>query len=277
MNDLVKFEFEGNRIRVLIFDNRKWFVLIDVCKVLRLSNISMVASRLDDDEKRGVSVADPTGRLQNTTIINLSGLLNVCGRSDKQEAKRLAKWGRQIAAEVIETGKYKVPSIDVTDPKQLASLTIELIAYVQVLSEQKEEVEKRAVKAETAVVESKPKVEFYDKYANAEGLFGFREAAKALGIPPKEFVDWLIDNDYCFRERRSLTFYSRWKPLDLFAKRQKIIIDTYGDERAVNQTYITPVGIQYFSEKLHKEAAPNKALRQEPLKQDLKAIKEQKS
>lgn len=59
-----------------------WFVLTDVCAVLGLSNPSMAAARLDDDEKstlrlteghinQGLSVNSPGTSL---TIINESGL-----------------------------------------------------------------------------------------------------------------------------------------------------------------------------------------------------------
>ena len=81
MNDLQVFGFEGRNVRVVEKDGSPWWVLADVCEILELSNPSMVASRLDDDEKNTLSLAegiitDGTGN-PNATVINESGLYTV--------------------------------------------------------------------------------------------------------------------------------------------------------------------------------------------------------
>jgi len=85
-----------------------WFVALDVCKTLGISNSSNVISRLDDEEKDEVAIADPIGRPQNTTIINESGLYSVILNSRKPEAKKFKKW---ITSEVLptirKTGQYQ--------------------------------------------------------------------------------------------------------------------------------------------------------------------------
>jgi len=49
--------FNTASIRVVTLEENPWFVLADVCKVLGLSNPSMAAKTLDDDQ-RGINIID---------------------------------------------------------------------------------------------------------------------------------------------------------------------------------------------------------------------------
>ena len=51
MNDLQIFNYNGKEIRTVEKNGDLWWVLKDVCDVLGLSNPTMIASRLDEDEK----------------------------------------------------------------------------------------------------------------------------------------------------------------------------------------------------------------------------------
>jgi len=107
MNELKVFNYESNEVRTIMRDGEPWFVLKDVCMVLGIANHKNVAARLEDDEKDGVRMADPIGRMQDTTIINESGLYDVILRSDKPEARPFRKWvtGTVLPA-IRKTGSY---------------------------------------------------------------------------------------------------------------------------------------------------------------------------
>jgi hypothetical protein len=62
-----------------------WFVLADVCRVIGHSNPSMVAQRLDDDEKETLSSNDTS---RDTTIVSEPGLYRILSLSRKAEAER---------------------------------------------------------------------------------------------------------------------------------------------------------------------------------------------
>lgn len=95
------FETEDHdEFRVIDRDGEPWFVLNEVCQKLSIANPSDAASRLDPDEKSALGITDPHGRVQNTTIINESGLYSIILRSTKPEAKRFKKW---ITSEVLPT------------------------------------------------------------------------------------------------------------------------------------------------------------------------------
>ena len=96
MNELQVFKYSDKQVRTLLKDNQPWWVLKDVCDILGLTNPSVVADRLDDDERSKFDL----GRQGEATIINESGLYNVILRSDKPEAKPFRKW---VTAEVLPT------------------------------------------------------------------------------------------------------------------------------------------------------------------------------
>ena len=108
MTTVIPFTFEDSEFRVITRDGDPWFVLADVCAVLEIGNPRDAASRLDEDEKDGVGIADAIGREQQTTIVNESGLYALILTSRKPAAKRFRKW---VTAEVLpairKTGRYE--------------------------------------------------------------------------------------------------------------------------------------------------------------------------
>ena len=107
MNELQVFQYHDRELRTLQMDGEPWFVLKDVCQVLNLGSPHKVAERLDEDERNQIPVTDSLGRLQDTTIINESGLYAVILRSDKPEAKPFRKWvTSQVLPSIRKHGGY---------------------------------------------------------------------------------------------------------------------------------------------------------------------------
>ena len=104
------FDFQPNRLRVVMRDGEPWFVAADVCDALGLDNNRQAMTRLDDDEK-GVISNDTPGGKQGVTVINESGLYSLIMGSRKPEAKKFRKW---VTAEVLpairKTGRYEAPA-----------------------------------------------------------------------------------------------------------------------------------------------------------------------
>lgn len=113
-NNLISLEYNGNPVRCIQIDGAPWWVLSDVCKVLRVKNSRDVSNRLDADEK-GVDKIDTPSGVQNMTIINESGRYNVLLRSDKPEAKPFKRWvTHEVLPQIRNTGKYEAPKTDST-------------------------------------------------------------------------------------------------------------------------------------------------------------------
>ena len=90
---------EFGRIRTVMIDNEPWFVLTDICKILKINNSRMVANRLDENELMSVKLTSG-GQRRDMTVISESGVYAVILRSDKPHAKAFRKW---VTSEVLPT------------------------------------------------------------------------------------------------------------------------------------------------------------------------------
>ena len=98
-NKITVFENEEfGAVRTVIIDGEPWFVANDVFRVLAVKNTKDALHTLDDDEKSGVDIIDPHGRIQRTNCISESGLYSIVLRSRKSEARAFRRW---ITHEVI--------------------------------------------------------------------------------------------------------------------------------------------------------------------------------
>ena len=84
------------QIRMVMVDDEPMFCLVDVCRALEMSNPTMVAQRLDEDERTKLDL----GRAGESNFITESGLYAVIVRSDKPNAKKFRKW---VTSEVLPT------------------------------------------------------------------------------------------------------------------------------------------------------------------------------
>lgn len=108
MADLQIFNYGEIPVRTVMIDGEPWWVLVDVCRVLNLTNSRMTAKQLDEDEK-GVSEIYTPGGTQQMTIINEPGLYSVILRSDKPEAKAFKRWiTHEVLPAIRKTGSYGV-------------------------------------------------------------------------------------------------------------------------------------------------------------------------
>lgn len=122
MNNLQTFNFNNQPVRTVQLNNQHYWVLKDVCDVLELSNPTVVANRLEDDERAKFNL----GRQGEATVITESGLYAVILRSDKPNAKEFRKWvTSEVLPAIRKTGAYLTDekAYDIThNPQSLADL-----------------------------------------------------------------------------------------------------------------------------------------------------------
>ena len=245
MNELQIFKnSEFGEIRTVSKNNEPWFVAIDVCNALELSNPTVVVGRLDEDERTKFNL----GRQGMTNIVNEYGLYNLILASRKKEAKKFKRW---ITHDVIPTirkhGAYMSSEViekTLSDPDYLIRLATNL----------KEEKAKRAL-AEAQVEKDKPKVLFADSCEVAENSILIGEFAKRLkqngyDIGQNKLFEWLRQHDYLCKsgERKNLpTQYSMER--GLFEVKTRIMSNPNGSIRTTSTTKITGKGQIYFTNK----------------------------
>jgi prophage antirepressor-like protein len=99
-----KFSATSQDVRSLLIENEAWTVAKDICDILEISNNRDALSRLDDDEKKLMSVLSTSGQNRKMWLVNESGLYALIMRSNKPEAKTFRKW---VTSEVLPTIRKK--------------------------------------------------------------------------------------------------------------------------------------------------------------------------
>lgn len=108
----------GN-IRTIMAEDEPWFVAVDICKALELSNVSKAMQRLDSDERANfkLGVHDSDG----TNCVNEYGLYNLVLASRKKEAKEFKRWiTHDVIPSIRRTGGYEMPKTTAGQIKLLA-------------------------------------------------------------------------------------------------------------------------------------------------------------
>lgn len=84
--------WNGHRIRFIEIKGEWFAVLKDVCNALGLRSKKTVERLEDEALKRGVTVEDTSGRMQEMILIDEFGIYDTIFRSNKPEAKDFKRW-----------------------------------------------------------------------------------------------------------------------------------------------------------------------------------------
>ena len=151
-----------------------WFVVADLCKALDLSNPTMVASRLSEDDLSTTEVIDSLGRKQKANTTNEGGLYEVVFMSRKPEARAFKRWvTHEVLPALRRDGGYMVARADETPEETMARA---LLLAQGTMERQKS----RIAGLEAENEEMRPKALFADAVAASDGTCLVGEFAKML-------------------------------------------------------------------------------------------------
>lgn len=238
MNKVTIFKYEESKlVRTMNVSGEPWFVLKDVCDVLGLSTPARVAERLDSDEVSQAHLIDSMGRSQEMTIISESSLYNVILRSDKPEAKPFRKWVTSVVLPSIRKNGGYIAGQEELSPQELMAKA--LLVAQKTLTDRDARINE--LTAQNQIMQ--PKAEYFDELVARNLLTNFRETAKELGIKEKDFIGWLLDHKYIYRDQKN-------KLMPYAAKNNGLFEVKEGKGRhndwAGTQTLITPKGRETF-------------------------------
>ncbi|QHB41301.1 antirepressor [Mycobacterium phage KilKor] len=199
------FAYRAAPVRVVLIDGEPWFVLADLCKVLGLSNPSVVAQRIDTAALSQTEVSSG-GQRRVVSIVNESGMYEVVIRSDKPEAVAFRRWVTgTVLPEIRRTGAYGAP-VALPDRKTLAQWVVE--------AEERAESEARArIEAEARAKELEAPAAAWKHLASAEGDYEVADAAKVLSRDPNisigrdRLFSFMAAEGWIYRNRAS----GRWR------------------------------------------------------------------
>lgn len=171
MTAIASFLYDDRPLRVVTIDGEPWFVLADLCRVLDLSNPSMVADRLDTDALSTAEVIDSMGRDQSARIVSEPGMYAVVFMSRKPEAAAFRRWiTNEVLPSIRRTGSYGVSELTRRD------LALMVIEAEDALAESRHIVTQQ--RARLQLVE--PKALAFDRWLSANVDYGVDQVAKAL-------------------------------------------------------------------------------------------------
>lgn len=88
-----------------------------------------------------------------------------------------------------------------------------------------------------------PKADYFDQLVERNTLMNFRETAKALDVPPKKFVAFLLEKKYIYRDKKGKLLPYEHKNDGLFEVKETLNEKTHWSGA---QTFITPKGRETF-------------------------------
>lgn len=244
MNELKVFENPTfGQVRTVEIDNEPWFVGKDVAEALGYRDTSdALKKHVDADDKLTRRFAD-SGQAREMYIINESGLYSLILSSKLPGAKEFKRWvTSEVVPSIRKTGAYMTQ-------ETLEAAILNPDYLLQVVTALKAETDKRkaleVVNATLTVDKAimQPKADYFDELVERGLLTNFRETAKQLGIPPKKFVNWLIEHKYLYRDKKGKLLAYENKNNGLFELKECVNERT---QWAGVQTLVTPKGRETF-------------------------------
>jgi len=198
MNEIKIFESaDFGEVRVAGNAERPMFCLSDVCRVLELSNSSMVKNRLN---QKGVSQIDTltSGGVQQMTYVSESNLYRLIMRSDKPQAVAFQDWiCDEVIPQIRQSGTYSMKdSYLIDDPIERAKAWIEE--------------QKQLLLAQDKAEQNQDKADYCDKVLSTDQLFSTKMIALDYGMTAAEFNRLLEAMSIQYKQGKHWYLYKKY-------------------------------------------------------------------
>lgn len=232
---------EFGEIRTIEEDGKVLFCGSDVAKALGYKNPSKALS----DHCKGVTKRyTPTSSgKQEMNFIPEGDIYRLAAKSELPGADRFESWiFDEVLPSIRKHGAYMTP-----ETLEAAILNPDtMIKLCTALKDERDrrktlEVANSALTVDNQIM--KPKADYFDELVERNTLTNFRETAKQLGIPPKKFVDFLLEHKYVYRDKRGKLLPYQDKNNGLFE-----VKECFNDKTkwSGTQTLVTPKGRETF-------------------------------
>lgn len=231
MSSLITFEnMEFGKLTVMEKDGEFFFIGKEVAEKLGYSNTrDALVRHVDIDDKADVVFHDGRQR-RNMVSINESGLYSLILSSKLPQAKEFKKW---ITTEVLPSIRKNGGYIKNQEKMSNEEILANAVLLANHLIAEKEKI----------IEDLESKAKYFDELVNNNLLTNFRNTAKELHIPQKAFIQFLIDKELIYRDKKN-----RLLP---YAKNNKGYFEVKewckeGSEAVGIQTFVTPKGRNYL-------------------------------
>jgi prophage antirepressor-like protein len=250
MNEIQVFtSSDFGKVRTININSEPWFVGKDVAEILGYLEPHKAISRhvdLDDGMKHPIPTSSG---IQDTWIINESGLYSLIISSKMPNARQFKKWvTSEVLPSIRKHGAYMTPTtIDemINNPDLLIGLATKLKE-----EQHKSAMQQKVIIHQQEVIEiNKPKAQAFDHFINGTNYQTMAVAAKSLGLGRNTLFKRLKEIKILLSNN---TPYQKYIDRGYFVVKEKSI--KMGDEFMNKpQTYVTARGVE-FIRKLLEEA-----------------------
>ncbi|HER0043368.1 TPA: phage antirepressor KilAC domain-containing protein [Streptococcus pyogenes] len=231
MSSFITFEnMEFGKLTVMEKDGEFFFIGKEVAEKLGYSNTrDALVRHVDTDDKADVVFHDGRQR-RNMVSINESGLYSLILSSKLPQAKDFKRWvTTEVLPSIRKNGGYIKNQEKMSNEEILANAVL----LANHLIAEKEKI----------IEDLEPKAKYFDELVNNNLLTNFRNTAKELHIPQKVFIQFLLEKELIYRDKKN-----RLLP---YAKNNKGYFEVKewcrNDNDAVGiQTFITPKGRHFL-------------------------------
>ena len=231
MSSLITFEnMEFGKLTVMEKDGEFFFIGKEVAEKLGYANTrDALVRHVDIDDKADVVFHD--GRQRRSMVsINESGLYSLILSSKLPQAKEFKKW---ITTEVLPSIRKNGGYIKNQEKMSNEEILANVVLLANHLIAEKEKI----------IEDLEPKAKYFDELVNNNLLTNLRNTAKELHIPQKVFIQFLLEKELIYRDKKN-----RLLP---YAKNNKGYFEVKewcrNDNDAVGiQTFITPKGRHFL-------------------------------
>lgn len=243
MNNLRIFENKdlNLKVRTVEIDGKTYFVGSDIAKALGYKDTT---NAIKQHCKGVVKHHIPTnGGNQLMNVITEGDLYRLIANSELPDAEKFESW---IYDEVLPTirkhGVYMTP-------EKLEEVILNPDTMIKLCNALKNEQEKNKTLQlvnSTLTVDNqimRPKADYFDELVDRNLLTSFRETAKQLEIKEKDFINFLIDKKYIYRDKKGKLMPYADKNNGLFEVKECFNEKT---NWSGTQTLITPKGRETF-------------------------------
>lgn len=246
MNELQIFKHEGfGEIRTLEINGEPWFVGKDVASILGYSNSRDALRKHVDEEDKGVANCDTPGGIQETTIINESGLYSLILSSKLPQAKAFKRWvTSEVLPAIRKQGAYSlgVPT-NFRDALYLAyqqQVTIEALETENAFKDQK-------------IAELQPKADYLDTILQSKSLMTITQIAKDYGMSARTMNKKLHALGVQYKQGSQWFLYAKYQNRSYTSSETISVIQSDGREKVVMNTKWTLKGRIFLYNLLKEE------------------------
>jgi len=243
MNELMIFNNpEFGEIRTIEEGGKVLFCGSDVAKALGYKNpTKAIADHCKGTVERRTN--DSLGRQQNMKFIPEGDIYRLAAKSELPGADKFESWiFDDVLPSIRKHGAYMTSDIIdkmITSPE----FGIKLLTTLKDERDRRKTLEaaNSALTVDNQIM--KPKADYFDELVERNTLTNFRETAKQLGIPPKKFVDFLLEHKYVYRDKRGKLLPYQDKNNGLFE-----VKECFNDKTkwSGTQTLVMPKGRETF-------------------------------